>query len=82
MTFDQIRGAVDDLARPFAIYVLSSACAVAVLDGAVTTDKLGAAGLILGVLVGARSLDNQAQVRATADVDKVKAAASGGVQPQ
>ncbi|MHB8286723.1 MAG: hypothetical protein ACYDD1_18875 [Caulobacteraceae bacterium] len=81
MTFDQIKGALDDLARPFAIYALATTCAVAVLDGGVSADKLGAAGIILSVLVGARSLDNQAQVKATAEVDKVKAAASGGVQP-
>ena len=72
MTFDQIRGAIDDLARPFAIYALPTTCAVAVLDGGLTADKLGAAGIILSVLVGTRSLDNQAHVKATAEVDKVK----------
>ncbi len=76
-----------DSARPTAIYLVAScifACGLACIW---LTDKLGmvavitALGSILLVLVGARTIDNVTATKAQADVDKVKAAASGGTQP-
>ncbi|MHB8287157.1 MAG: hypothetical protein ACYDD1_21125 [Caulobacteraceae bacterium] len=81
MTLDTLIAAVGDLARPFTVYAGGAAVAVGVFVPSVSADKLWIAAAMAGVVGVARSLDNQAQIRATAEVDKVKAAASGGVQP-
>ena len=73
---EQVKSFIGDLARPFAIYAVAAAAAYAII-GQATADKIGAAGLILAALYGAKAYENQQQARATASVDIAKVQACG-----
>jgi hypothetical protein len=68
---ERIKGFIGDLARPFAIYAVAFGTTWAIIGNA-TADKLGAAGLILAALFGAKSFEVSQQTKATASVDKAK----------
>lgn len=72
---DAVKTFIGDLARPFAIYAVASttAASISYRDAA----EIGAAGLILAALYGARSLENARQVQATADVEIARAQTTG-----
>jgi hypothetical protein len=80
--------AFGDCARPFSIYAMGAACAAATIGCLFHPDQaanfvgpIGAAGAVLAALYGAKSYETATQAKATAEVDKAKAAASGGTQP-
>ncbi len=83
--FDQVVTAVGNLARPFTIYAVGYASAAAihevgkkVSDGNDGAIYLGAVGLILGLVIGARAVENINAVRQAAKVDAAKARAGAG----
>lgn len=69
---EQVKSFIGDLARPFAIYSISVATAWSIISGS-TSDKVGAAGLILSVLFGAKAFEAQQQAKAGASVEIAKA---------
>lgn len=72
---EQIKAMIGDLARPFAIYSISAATAWSIIAGQ-TADKIGAAGLIVAALFGAKAYENQQQTKSAAQVEVAKANAS------
>lgn len=71
---EQAKVFLGDLARPFAIYSISGATAWAIITCA-AADKIGAAGLIVAALFGAKAYENQQQAKAGASVEIAKAQA-------
>jgi apolipoprotein N-acyltransferase len=76
-TLEQVKSLVGDLARPFAIYVVAAATAWSILGGQ-TADKVGAAGLILAALYGAKAAETWQQNKTGAQVEIAKAQAGTG----
>ncbi|CAA2962495.1 Hypothetical predicted protein [Olea europaea subsp. europaea] len=64
---DAAKAFIGDLARPFAIYSVALATSGAIW-GAASADKVGAAGLILAALYGAKAYENRVQAQANAQV--------------
>jgi hypothetical protein len=73
---DQIKGFVGDLARPFAIYTIAGSTAAAIIMESVGADKLTAAGLIIGALYGAKTVENNTSAKQAASVEIAKATAA------
>lgn len=80
---DQLKGFIGDLARPFAIIATSGAAAVAVVKIAwAITDAnqgaiyIGAVFVGVGALYGAKSWENTAQAKQTANIEVAKAQAN------
>jgi hypothetical protein len=72
---DAFKGLVGDLARPFSIYTVAGATAKAIWGGA-PADVIGAAGLILVGLYGAKVYENRVQAQADASVKIAQAGPS------
>ena len=69
-----VKAFIGDLARPFSIYAVAGATALAII-GPATADKVGAAGLILAALYGAKTYEKRAETKASAEVEIAKAQA-------
>lgn len=77
--FERVVAALGNLARPFAIYVTSAASAWGVVivarqvengsDGAIF---FGAVGVLIGLLIGARAVENINAVKRSAEVEIAK----------
>ena len=73
---DVVKSFIGDLARPFAVYVTSSASAYGIVviarnvengnDGAIF---VGAVGVLIGLLIGAKAVENINAARNKRDVD-------------
>lgn len=74
--FDQIKGLIGDLARPFALIALGASCAVGLHNGTVTADKLGLALAALGAMYGAKSWETSTAAKASATIEVAKANAA------
>jgi len=77
---EKVKTFVADLSRPFAMYSVSGATAYAIATGS-TAEKVGAAGLILAALYGARTIENQQQSKDAAKVEIAKVNAAPQVAP-
>ena len=79
MTDAPIKTLIGDLARPFATYVVSAASAAGIVIVALRVENgndgaifLGAAGLIVGTLIGARTAENINAAKRSAEVEIAK----------
>jgi hypothetical protein len=77
MTLERAVNLVGDGARPFGIIFLAACIGVALFIPAVTLDKIVAVGGVLGLFVGARSWENQTQIKADALVKRSETAVTG-----
>jgi hypothetical protein len=64
---DTLKAFIGDLARPFALYAVALATAKVICGGA-PADVIGAAGLVLGALYGAKVVENIQQGKHDAQV--------------
>ena len=81
--FERVVAALGDLARPFAIYVVSAASAAGIVIASLRLENgndaaifFGAVGVLVGLLIGARAVENINQVRRSAEVEIAKAQSS------
>lgn len=72
---EQLKAFIGDLARPYSIYAVASATAYAIATAA-GSDKVGAAGLILAALYGAKTYERREEAKAGASVEIAKANAA------
>lgn len=73
--FERVVNAIGELARPFSLIAVGAATAKSIWTGDHVTAT--AAGVILGALYGARSLENYGQRREAAKVETAKAQSHG-----
>ena len=82
---ERIKAAVGDLARPFAIYVISAGAAAGVVIVALKVENgndgaifYGAVGVLVGLVIGARAVEN---INTTRQAAKVEIAKATGQEP-
>ncbi|MFZ2252634.1 MAG: hypothetical protein WAW13_00500 [Minisyncoccia bacterium] len=80
---DKVKAFIGDLARPFAMYVLSGATAVSIVIVALRVENgndgaifLGAAGVLVGGMFGFKAWENNTAAKQATEV--AKATGSGG----
>ena len=76
---DAIKAVIGDLARPFAIYAVSVATAKIIWVGH-AADVIGAGGLVLMGLYGAKTYENRSIAHADASVKIAQANSTGAPQ--
>lgn len=73
---ERFKAFIGDLARPFAMYGVAGTTSWGIFDHNTDATKLGAAGLILAALYGAKSYENGTQAKQTATVQVAQAQAA------